>query len=47
MFGTDFLVQPQSWWVECIEQVGFTEEEKTKIMCNNALKSIGREDLLR
>ncbi len=47
MFGTDFPVQPQSWWVECIEKVDFTEEEKAKIMCQNALKFVGREDLLQ
>jgi len=46
MFGTDFPVQPQSWWVECVEQVDFTEEEKAKIMCNNALTFVGRTDLL-
>lgn len=46
MFGTDFPIQPQSWWVECIEKVGFTEEEKARVMCQNALKFVGREDLL-
>lgn len=47
MFGTDFPVQPQSWWVECLEEVDLTEEEKSDIMCNNALRFVGREDLLK
>jgi predicted TIM-barrel fold metal-dependent hydrolase len=46
MFGTDFPVQPQSWWVECLKQVDFTEEEKAKIMGGNALAFVGRTDLL-
>jgi uncharacterized protein len=46
MFGTDFPVQPQIWWTECVEKVNFTDEEKTKIMCDNALRFVGREDLL-
>ena len=46
MFGTDFPVQPQSWWVECLEDAGFTEEEESRIMCDNALRFVGREDLL-
>ncbi len=29
-----------------ISREDFTEEEKTKIMCDNALKFVGREDLL-
>jgi hypothetical protein len=47
MFGTDFPVQPQSWWVECIEQVDFTEGEKSRIMGENALRFVGRDDLLK
>ncbi|MBW2619344.1 MAG: amidohydrolase [Deltaproteobacteria bacterium] len=46
MFGTDFPVQPQSWWVECVEEAGFTEEQKADLMGRNALRFIGREDLL-
>lgn len=46
MFGTDFPVQPQSWWTECIDRVDFTEEEKSRIMGENALRFIGRIDLL-
>jgi uncharacterized protein len=46
MFGTDFPVQPQSWWVECIEQTDFSDAEKAMIMGENALRWVGREDLL-
>jgi predicted TIM-barrel fold metal-dependent hydrolase len=46
MFGTDFPLQPQSWWVESIDLVDFTEDEKSMIMGENALRFVGREDLL-
>ncbi|MEW6441079.1 MAG: amidohydrolase family protein [bacterium] len=46
MFGTDFPVQPQSWWVECVDQIGFTPEEKADLMGGNALRFVGRQDLL-
>lgn len=46
MFGTDFPVQPQNWWVECVGQVDFTEEERYRVMGKNALRFVGREDLL-
>ena len=46
MFGTDFPVMPQSWWVECIDKSDLTEEEKNKILFSNSLKFVGREDLL-
>jgi uncharacterized protein len=45
MFGTDFPMVPPSWYVECIEKTDFSEEEKQKIMCDNALRFVGREDL--
>jgi hypothetical protein len=46
MFGTDFPVQPQSWWVDCVEGFGFTDEERSNLMGGNALRFVGREDLL-
>jgi len=33
-------------WVESIDLVDFTEEEKSMIMGENALRFVGREDLL-
>jgi len=46
MFGTDFPVQPQCWWMECLDQSNFTETEAAMVMGLNALKFVGREDLL-